>query len=124
MSFNDRPYVEIVPLGGDHPPQPHPITEGHFDPAYAYKVLGVYNPSETSECYLMLANPERQIWFIPQRHVRAFKLIDSDEFFLPVGATPAPPAASRARDKGDAGDAHTTWTAHSADGKSSMAGPI
>src|SRR5438046_9044074 len=86
MSFNDRPYVEIVPLGGDHPPQPHPITEGHFDPAYAYKVLGVYNPSETSECYLMLANPQREIWFIPQRHTRAFKLIDSDEFFLPKAA--------------------------------------
>jgi hypothetical protein len=37
----------------------------------------------------VLANPQRQIWFIPQRHVRAFKLIDSDEFFLkkPAAAT-------------------------------------
>src|SRR3954462_470732 len=87
MSFNDRLYVEIVPLGGDHPPHPHPITEGHFDPAYAYKVLGIYNPSETSECYLMLANPEREIWFIPQRHTRAYRLITSDEFSLPK--TPA-----------------------------------
>ena len=83
MNFNDRLYVEIVPLENEHPPHPHPIREGRFDPAYIYKVLGLYNPSETSECYLMLANTEREIWFIPQRHTRAFKLIDSDQFFLP-----------------------------------------
>jgi hypothetical protein len=83
MNFTDRLYVEIVPLENDHPPRPHPVTEGKFDSAYVYKLLGIYNPSETSECYLMLANTQREIWFIPQRHTRAFKLIDSDEFFLP-----------------------------------------
>jgi hypothetical protein len=82
MNFTDRLYVEIVPLESPHPPTPHPIRHGRFDPAYVYKVLGIYNPSETSECYLMLANPQREIWFIPQRHARAFKLIDSGEFFL------------------------------------------
>src|SRR5947209_13856504 len=94
MPFNERLYVEIVPLGGDHPPRPHPIAEGNFDPAYAYKVLGIYNPSETSECYLMLANPEREIWFIPQRHLRAYQILDSDEFFLRKEVT----TAKRARD--------------------------
>lgn len=83
MNFTDRLYVEIVPLESPHPPTPNPIRHGKFDPAYVYKVLGIYNPSETSECYLMLANPQREIWFIPQRHTRAFRLIDSDEFFLP-----------------------------------------
>ena len=83
MNFNDRLYVEIVPLENEHPPHPHPIREGKFDPAYVYKVLGIYNPSETSECYLMLANTEREIWFIPQRHTRAHRLIESDQFFLP-----------------------------------------
>src|SRR2546430_17326676 len=82
MPFNHRLYVEIVPLVNDHPPRPHPLREGKFDPQYVYKVLGLYNPSETSECYLMLANPEREIWFIPQRHVRAYRLFDTDEFFL------------------------------------------
>ena len=82
MNFTDRLYVEIVPLESPHSPMPHPIRHGKFDPAYVYKVLGIYNPSETSECYLMLANPQREIWFIPQRHTRAFKLVDSDEFFL------------------------------------------
>ncbi len=42
----------------------------------------MYNPSETSECYMVLANPQRQIWFIPQRHLLASCLIDSDELFL------------------------------------------
>jgi hypothetical protein len=83
MNFSDRLYVEIVPLENDHAPRPHPIREGKFDPAYVYKLLGIYNPSETSECYLMLANREREIWFIPQRHARAYRLIDSNELSLP-----------------------------------------
>jgi hypothetical protein len=48
----------------------------------------MYNPSETSECYFVLANPDRQIWFIPQRHLLAYKLIDSEEFFLPKEMKP------------------------------------
>jgi hypothetical protein len=83
MDINPRLYVEIYPFDGPHPPHPHPIDEGHFDPDYVYKVLGMYNPSETSECYFVLSNTQRQIWFIPQRHLLAYRLIDSDEFFLP-----------------------------------------
>jgi hypothetical protein len=86
MDFNPRLYVEIQPFEGEHQPHPHPIIDGHFSTDYIYKVLGVYNPSETSECYFMLANPDRQIWFIPQRHLLAYRLIDSDEFFLPKPA--------------------------------------
>ncbi len=83
MDIDPRLYVEIHPFDGPYPPHPHPIDEGHFDPDYVYKVLGMYNPSETSECYFMLANPQRQIWFIPQRHLLAYRLIDSEEFFVP-----------------------------------------
>ena len=83
MDLNPRLYVEIHPCDGPHSPHPHPIDEGHFDTAYVYKVLGMYNPSETSECYFVLSNTQRQIWFIPQRHLLAYRLIDSDEFFLP-----------------------------------------
>ena len=82
MNFDPRLYVEIVPLDNDHPPRPHPVLEGRFDPDHAYKVLGVYNPSETSECYLMLANLRREIWFIPQRHTRAWQLLDGDALFV------------------------------------------
>ena len=111
-----------MPLETGRAPKPHPIKDGKFDPKLIYKVLGIYNPSETSECYFMMANPEREIWFIPQRHVRAYKLIDSDEFFLPVAATPASPR--RAMEQSDAGVAATNRERHSAAGKSSMAGPI
>jgi hypothetical protein len=34
----------------------------------------------------VLSNTQRQIWFIPQRHLLAYRLIDSDEFFLPKSA--------------------------------------
>ena len=84
MNFDPRLYVEIVPLENGRPPQPHPILDGRFDAGYAYKVLGIYNPSETSECYLMLANRRREIWFIPQRHTRAYRLLDGDAFFVPL----------------------------------------
>jgi hypothetical protein len=83
MNIDSRLYVEIHPFDGPHSPHPHPIDEGHFDPDYVYKVLGMYNPSETSECYFVLSNTQRQIWFIPQRHLLAYRLIDSEEFFLP-----------------------------------------
>ena len=86
MDYNPHLYVEIHPFEGPHQPHPHPILDGRFDPSLIYKVLGVYNPSETSECYFMLANPERQVWFIPQRHLLASRLIDSDEFFVPKPA--------------------------------------
>jgi hypothetical protein len=91
MDIDPRLYVEILPFDGPRSPHPHPIDDAHFDPEYVYKVLGMYNPSETSECYFVLANPQRQIWFIPQRHLRAYKLIDSEEFFLEkADATPEP----------------------------------
>ncbi len=44
----------------------------------------MYNPSETSECYFILSNQQRQIWFIPQRHLLAYGLVDSNELFLPL----------------------------------------
>jgi hypothetical protein len=89
MDINDRLYVEIHPLAAGQIPHPHPIDEAKFDPAYVYKVLGMYNPSETSECFMVLANTQRQIWFIPQRHLLAFGLVDSDEMFLSLEAAEA-----------------------------------
>jgi hypothetical protein len=91
VDVDPRLYVEILPFDGPRSPHPHPVDDAGFDPRYVYKVLGMYNPSETSECYFVLANPERQIWFIPQRHLRAYKLMDSDEFFLEK-ATPDKPS--------------------------------
>src|SRR3978361_1486903 len=82
MDINDRLYVEVVPLETGIIPRPQPIEDARFDGELLYKVLGMYNASETSECYFVVAHPQRQILFISQRHLRAFALLDSDEFFL------------------------------------------
>lgn len=81
MNINPRLYVEIVPLDGQFSPKPHPVDDAGFDPKCLYKVLGMYNPSETSEAYFVLANLERQIWFISNRHLRAAGLFDGDELW-------------------------------------------
>ena len=52
--------------------------------------------TRTSECYLMLANTRREIWFIPQRHVRAWKLLDGDEMFVRKVASAGPSNGQRA----------------------------
>lgn len=83
ITINQKLYVTLQPL--EHV-KPHPINDGRFDPAYAYKVLGVYNASETSECFFILSNTYNEMWFISQRHLRVHKLIDSDEFYMPLEA--------------------------------------
>ena len=54
MNFDPRLYVEIVPLENGHPPKPHPILEGRFESAYAYKVLGVRNRTEAAKTMLAI----------------------------------------------------------------------
>lgn len=78
ITLNPKLYVTLQPL--EHV-KPHPINDGRFDPAYAYKVLGAYNASETSECFFILSNTYNEIWFISQRHLRAYKIIESDELY-------------------------------------------
>lgn len=78
-----RLYVEIVPFNGPASPAPHPVNQGGFDLDRIYKVIGVYSPSETSEAYFVLSNPRREIWFISNRHCRAYGLFDSDLMSLP-----------------------------------------
>lgn len=113
MNINERLYVEIVPMEAPHIPHPQPVTEGGFNPAWVYKVLGMYNPSETSECYFVLSNPQRQIWFIPQRHLRAFGLIDSDQLLLPMETARQMLERTREPDeKAPVGDGYRTPPAH------------
>jgi hypothetical protein len=82
QQLNENLFVEIVPLTEGQIPHPHPIDDGKFDVDLVYKVLGMYNASETSECFFILANPQREIWFIPQRHLRAYGIVRSDELFI------------------------------------------
>jgi hypothetical protein len=53
----------------------------------------MHNPSGTSEAYFALANLEGQIWFVPQRSVRAYGLIDSNQLFLKLPSSEKPAAA-------------------------------
>lgn len=60
-------YLRIQQL--DDGPRPLPLHSG-FNLQTAYKVLGCFNPSETSDAYYILANDRDEIWFICNRHVR------------------------------------------------------
>ena len=65
-------YVRIEEL--DNGPKPFPLANG-FSPGHAYRALGLYNPSETSDAYFVLNNDRDEIWFICNRHVRSHALL-------------------------------------------------
>lgn len=68
--------IEELPKG----PHPFPLEHG-FSSTVAYRVLGVYNPSESGECWLLLSNDRNEMWHISQRHVRTWRLLpESSEF--------------------------------------------
>ncbi len=77
MDIDNRLYVIIEPFDGPHAPMPHPIRDARFDAGRVYKVLGMYNASESSEAFFVLSNPENEIWFISNRHLRAAGLSDA-----------------------------------------------
>ena len=80
-------FVRIEQFRGERAPQPLPLVSG-FREDTAYKVLGVYNPSESGEAYFILANGEDQIWFISNRHLRAHAVLpEANEFYLPLAQT-------------------------------------
>nr|WP_318381825.1 hypothetical protein [uncultured Enterobacter sp.] len=60
-------YLRIQEL--DNGPRPLPLQSG-FNMETAYRVLGCFNPSETSDAYYIMANDRDEIWFICNRHVR------------------------------------------------------
>lgn len=67
ISFENGLYVKVHELA--HGPTPLPLKSG-FSADQAYRVLGVFSPSESSEAYFILANDEDQMWFISNRHLR------------------------------------------------------
>lgn len=74
IAFEPGLYVSIKQLSG-MTPQPRPLDHG-FCEAWAYRVLGVYTASETSEAYFILANDDNEIWFISNRHLRVAGVFD------------------------------------------------
>lgn len=78
IDFERGLYVRIVqrPAG----PLPLPLEHG-FSEQVAYRVLGVYNPSESGECWLILSNDRDEMWYISQRHVRTCSLLAESKQF-------------------------------------------
>ncbi|WP_312947216.1 hypothetical protein [Superficieibacter sp.] len=64
-------YVRMQEL--ENGPRPLPLQSG-FNSETAYRVLGCFNPSETSDAYYILANDRDEIWFICNRHIRVVEL--------------------------------------------------
>jgi hypothetical protein len=74
--------IEQLPNG----PHPLPLSSG-FSAATAYRALGMFNPSETSDAYFIFSNDRDEIWFICNRHVRTLGLMGAATALrLPLGA--------------------------------------
>ena len=61
-------------------PRPLPLNNG-FNDSTAYRALGMFNPSETSDAYFILSNDRDEIWFICNRHLRTVAVLDDFQGF-------------------------------------------
>ena len=65
-------YLRVEEL--DDGPKPLPLLSG-FSSGWAYRALGIYNPSETGDAYFVLSNDRNEVWFISTRHFRTYALL-------------------------------------------------
>ncbi|PIF07480.1 hypothetical protein [Candidatus Pantoea floridensis] len=65
-------YLRIEELPGGT--RPLPLLSG-FSLTTAFRALGCFNPSETSDAYLILSNDRDEVWFICNRHLRTVYLL-------------------------------------------------
>ncbi|PYE49992.1 hypothetical protein DES52_11912 [Deinococcus yavapaiensis KR-236] len=83
LAFHPHLFVHVKQLEGPRAPIPKPLDSG-FNEHTAYRVLGMFNPSETSDAYFILANDRDEVWFICQRHLRFHALVDTNAHHLPL----------------------------------------
>lgn len=76
-------YVRIQQMAGERAPRPLPLDSG-FEEDVAYRVLGVFNASESSDAFLILSNARDELWFICNRHVRTDHLDPAGPFRKPL----------------------------------------
>lgn len=74
LTIVDGLYIRIQELPNG--PSPLPLKNG-FNLSTAYRALGMFNPSETSDAYFILSNDRNEIWFICNRHVRTVVLYNN-----------------------------------------------
>ena len=65
--FESALYVRIVELVDG--PKPLPLKSG-FSAERAYRVIGLFNASESSDAFFVLTNDRQEMWFICNRHLR------------------------------------------------------
>jgi len=58
-------------------PHPKPLKSG-FNSDTAYRALGMFNPSETSDAYFIFSNDRDEVWFICNRHLRVVGLLPNE----------------------------------------------
>lgn len=78
QSLENGLYIKIVEL--DKAPPPYPLQSG-FNSDTAYRVIGLYNASESSEAYLIMSNDRDEMWFISNRHVRTVAILPEQTAF-------------------------------------------
>ena len=75
-------YLRVEELPGG--PRPLPMLSG-FNLTTAYRALGCFNPSETSDAYFILSNDRDEVWFICSRHLRTVVMRrDCTAFRMPL----------------------------------------
>ena len=78
LTLENALYVRIEELPNG--PKPLPLHSG-FNTHTAYRALGMFNPSETSDAYFILSNDRDETWFICNRHVRTVALAPQVQAF-------------------------------------------
>ena len=67
LTIENELFVRVSQM--ENGPMPLPLASG-FSIDTAYRTLGMFNPSETSDAYFILSNDRDEIWFISNRHLR------------------------------------------------------
>lgn len=84
ISLEPGLYLRVQELPGRA--YPLPLQSG-FSVDVAYRAIGIYSPSETSECYFILSNDRDETWFISNRHLRVVGLFpERDDIQFPLAA--------------------------------------
>lgn len=82
IAFEEGLYVVVKELTNG--PKPFPLQSG-FSEAMAYRVVGAYNASESSDAFFILSNDRDELWFICNRHLRAHGIFKQYyDFRVPV----------------------------------------
>jgi hypothetical protein len=95
-------YLTVSQLDATSSPLPLPLDSG-FSEGVAYRALGLFSPSETSEAYFILSNDRDEVWFISNRHLRTHGLLpEAHALRLPLAALPVNGQGTPAHDPDDA----------------------